>query len=230
MADTLNTFEKPSCIQPVKMAAQCDEGSTAVVMPSVMMSRCADLVRFIFSDPSNIWHTQIRSMVFNPDVKLSQLAVMMGFSTTPDTEQADVFPRVVVLANDTYFGDIDPVTDGLFTNTASPSGEVFGLDNGMSHHSGNINFACSSRNALESLLMAESLAMYFIVNKNYIREDMKLSSFDVRSIKGPKSAEKPEGVYTTDVFVRWSSGMTWSSVEDGPAIGDTGIPQLNTGN
>ena len=225
MADAVNTFEKPGCIQPVKLAANCDEGSQTVVLPSVLMSRCADLVRFIFSDPANIWHTQIRSMVFKPDVKESQLAVMMGFSTTPDTEQADVFPRVVVLATDTYFGDIDPVTDGLFTNTGSPAGEIFGLDNGMSHHSGGVNFACSSRNALESLLMAESLAMYFIVNKNYIRDDFRLSSFDVRSIKGPRSAEKPEGVYTTDVHVRWSSGMGWSSVEDGPALGDTGFQE-----
>lgn len=221
MADVV-TLDKP-CITPAKLKCQPEPGTNSVVLPSVMMSRCADLVRGIFSDPANIWHPQIRSMVFRQDVKESMLAVMMGFSTTPDTEQADVFPRVVVLAADTYFGDLDPVTDGMFTNSGSPAGEIFGLDNGMSHHSGSVNFACSSTNALESLLMAESLAMYFIVNRNYIREDMRLSSFDVRSIKGPKAADKPEGIHTTDVLVRWSSGMTWSSVEDGPALGDSGI-------
>lgn len=222
MANAL-TFDKP-CNTPVSSwKCQTMPGGVNVVLPSVMMSRCADLVRFIFSDPSNIWHTQIRSMVFKPDVKESQLAVMMGFSTTPDTEQADVFPRIVVLATDTYFGDLDPVTDGLFTNSGSPAGQVFGMDDGMSHHNGSVNFSCSSPNALESLLMAESLAMYFIVNKSHIREDMNLSSFDVRSIKGPRAADKPEGIHQTDVLVRWSSGMTWSTVEDGPALADAGL-------
>ena len=223
MENTVMTFDKPGCIPPSKMAAACEEQSATPVMPSVMMSRCADLVRQIFSDPANIWHTQIRSMIYKPDVKESQLAVMMGFSTTPDTEQADVFPRIVVLATDTYFGDIDTVSDGLFTNSDSAPGHVLGMDDGMSHHSGSINFACSSRNALESLLMAESLAMYFIMYRNYIREDFNLSSFAVRAIKGPRAVDKPAGVYTTDVNVRWSSGMTWSSVEDGPALADTGL-------
>lgn len=217
------TFDKPCAIPVASMRCTEDPGAQSVVLPSVMMSRCADLVRFIFSDPANIWHPQIRSMLFKPDVKESMLAVMMGFSTTPDTEQADVFPRVVVLATDTYFGDIDPVTDGLYTNSYSPAGQVFGMDDGMSHHSGSINFSCVSENALESLLMAESLAMYFIVNKNYIREDMHLSTFDVRYIKGPKAADKPDGKHQTDVLVRWSSGMRWSSVEDGPALADTGL-------
>ena len=161
------TFDKPCAIPVASMRCTEDPGAQSVVLPSVMMSRCADLVRFIFSDPANIWHPQIRSMLFKPDVKESMLAVMMGFSTTPDTEQADVFPRVVVLATDTYFGDIDPVTDGLYTNSYSPAGQVFGMDDGMSHHSGSVNFSCVSENALESLLMAESLAMYFIVNKNF---------------------------------------------------------------
>ena len=222
MADAM-IYDKPPCMPPADHGCETSPGDSSVVLPSVMMSRCADLVRTILSDPANIWHPQLRSMIYKPDIKETRVAVMMGFSTTPDTEQADVFPRVVVLANETYFGDLDPVTDGLFTNSGSPAGEVFGMDDGMSHHSGNILFSCLSSNALESLLLAESLVMYFIENKNHIREDMRLSSFDVRSIKGPRAVEKPQGINETIVAAKWSSGMAWSTVRDAPALADAGL-------
>ena len=221
MGDTV-TYDKPSFKVPAQLHCQQLPGETNVVMPSVLMSRVADLVRFIFSDPANIWHTQIRSMIYDPDIHKSKVAVMMGFSTTPETEQADVFPRVVIAGTDAFFGELDPVTDGLYANTMSEEGEIFGTDEGFSHHGGTLTISCASRNALEALLMAESIAMYFIINKTYIRSDFCLSSFDVKAVRNPAPAQKPEGVYESLVSVQWSSGMTWSSVEDTPALGDTG--------
>lgn len=222
MGDAL-TYDKPALNVPAKLHCQELPGEGNVVFPSVLMSRVADLIRFIFSDPSNIWHTQIRSMIYNEDIHKSKVAVMMGFSTTPETEQAEVFPRIVIVGTDAYFGDLDPVTDNMFTNSMSEEGEVFGLDEGFSHHGGQLTISCSSRNALEALLMAESLAMYFIKNKTYIKEDFCLSSFNVRAVKSPQPVQKPDGVYESQLTIQWSSGMQWVSVEDGPALGDTGL-------
>ena len=221
MGDTL-TYNKPALKVPAKFHCEPLPGDSNVVLPSVMMSRVADLVRFIFSDPSNIWHPQIRSMIYSEDIHKSKVAVMMGFSTTPETEQADVFPRIVIVGTDAYFGDLDPITDNMFTNSLTEEGEVFGTDEGFSHHGGQLTLSCASRNPLEALLMAESLAMYFIKNKMYIKEDFCLSSFNVRAVRSPQPAQKPEGVYESQLTIQWSSGMQWVSVEDGPALGDTG--------
>lgn len=222
MGDPL-TYAKPKESEIATLRCSRSPGDETVVLPSVFMSRMMDTVRTIFSDPSNIYHPQIRGMIFDPDPVKTKVTVMTGFPSTPESEQADVYPRVVVLSGETWFGELDPVTGGNFTNTFSPPGEIFGTEDGMSTHSGNATFSCVSRNPLESLLMAESIAVYFIVYRNSIREDLRLSSFDVRTIKGPTPAAGSESVHETVVQVRWSSGMTWSIVEDGPALADTGM-------
>ena len=221
MGDTL-TFEKPKFASLARLHCQALPSELAPVLPSVMMSRVADLIRFIFSDPGNIWHTQIRSMIYDTDYKKTKVAVMMGFATTPEAEQADVFPRIVVSGSDAWFGGQSPVTNGLLTYSGSPEGEIFGLDNGLSHHNGRLAITCASTNALEALLMAESLAMYFITNRTYIQSDLHVNYFEVKSVRSPKAAERPEGVYESMLTVDWNAFIKWSSVEDLPAIGDTG--------
>ena len=221
MGDTL-TFEKPAFRTLARLHCQPTPGATTPVLPSVLMSRVADLVRFIFSDPANIWHTQIRSMIYDPDYKKTTVAVMMGFSTTPEAEQADVFPRIVISGSDAWFGEQSPVPNGLMTNSGSPGGGVFGMDNGLSSHNGRLAITCASTNALEALLMAESLAMYCITNRTYIQSDLHVNYFEVKSIRSPKAAERPEGVYESMVTIDWNAFIKWVSVEDLPPIGDTG--------
>lgn len=215
------TLNKPHFDNPSNMECEVAPGYKNPVLPSVMMSRVSDIIRLMFSDPANIWHPQIRDMIYSDDMEKTKVFVMMGFATTPETEQADTFPRVVVNGTAAYFGDLTPVLDGLLTNTGSPEGEVFGLDEGFEHHTGTLTITCVSRGALESLLMAESILMYFRQNCNYIRSDLCLSAFDVRVLKGPQKAEGLNGIYESSLTVGWGSGMSWASVEDLPALADT---------
>lgn len=215
-------FDKPKFDNPSYMGCQEPPGYKNPVLPSVLMSRVADVIRGMFSDPNNIWHTQIRDMLYSDDLEKTKVFVTMGFSTSPETEQAEAFPRVVINGTDVYLGDLSPVTDGLLTNTGAPAGEVFGLDEGFEHFGGQLQITCVSRGALEALLMAESIMMYFRQNVNYIRHDLCLSAFDVRVLKSPRKAEGAEGLYESSLVVRWSSGMTWSSVQDLPALADEG--------
>lgn len=216
------TFEKPKFPDVVQMECATPPGARTPVLPSVLMSRVADLLRALFSDPANIWHTQLRDMLFSDDHEKTKVFVMMGFSTTPETEQVETFPRVVVNGTDAYFGNLTPVTDGLFVNTDSPEGEVFGLDDSLEHFEGQLHITCASRGALEALLMAESVVMFFRQNSNYIRKDLCLSNFDVRVLKSPRKAEGADGIYESSLTVAWSSGMAWTSVQDGPALGAVG--------
>lgn len=201
------------------------EGSESLpAVPSRMMGRLLDLMRHKFSSPEHIFRPELRDMLYDPAHEDTSLLIVPGFEANPDTDKANVFPRVTVSTGQFQaLRDPGPVTEDMMTLTDSRDGYL-GSHSRMVSFVGTASVTAASRAPFEALAMAEDILIWLTLLREDICCSLRLSRFDATLLEGPTLKEGAPSCHTAGVRIEWATSLVWETVPDGLPLGEIATP------
>lgn len=194
-----------------------------VVLQSTLISQVLKSLQYKFSTPENIYHMELKSLLWTKDDDTSRILIIPSLKTARGTTNADVFPRVVL--SSTGF-KVNETSRRSIRNNSSLTGN--GVHVGTNHYieiDGALVITVVSRGDYEALLLAEDIFMWLVPLEEVIAKDLTLSSFEISVVNGPTVSEQYKDCYVASMGVSWRSGMGWRTVPDGPAFADVVVHQ-----
>ena len=213
------TFDYP----PTDLYPILSEASQRPALLSVMIGRLLDILRYKFSSTENIYRDELKHLIWKADTAQTGILILPGFETADSNQQADMFPRIVLSAGQLQLVPAyESISHGQMTNGDGQWADGK-FHNGSSHYAafeGVVTIKAVSRGSLEALLIAEDIFMWLLTLRTTLEKDLTLSSCEVSVVNGPKASEAYKGSYEAGVPLKWSSGMYWRVVPEGPPFAD----------
>lgn len=204
-----------------------EEGSyNAPCLPSRMLGRVLDVLRYKFSRPSNILRAELTDLLWTADHQTSKLVIVPGFEAAPGSDIANVFPRLTVdLGEFQKAPGMSPIADDDAMTYGGGSDD--GFVGRTTHHAtfqSHVSITASSQSGMEALVIAEEVFLTLLMFKAEIRDSLQLTHLDVNLLKGPLKNEGPPFCLIAGVQMVWAASIIWETVPDGLPLVESSHP------
>lgn len=203
------------------------EGSyNAPCLPSRMLGRVLDILRYKFSRPSSILRAELKDLIWTTDHQTSKIVIVPGFEAAPGNDIANVFPRLTVdLGEFQKVPHMSPIADDDAMTYGGGSDD--GFHGSTKHHAtfqSSVSITAASLSGMEALAIAEDVLITLLMFKAEIRDSLQLTHLDVNLLKGPLKNEGPPFCLIAGVRMVWAASIIWDLVPDGLPLVESSHP------
>lgn len=203
---------------PIQIEEKKDNTKSLLITPSRVCGFLLDLMRLKFSNPDNIYHERLRVYTYDSDEFKTHIKIEPGFDYLDTDNLTDLQPGIIVNVAETSVQDS---LNGSSQSTLGMSDGFFNSVNDIAYYGGAVLLQAVSPSPLESLLLAEDIFLWLLLFKYNIQDDLKLSNFSVKLLKGPEKPEtRGKTCYVSSVQIEWAASFGFTTNRDVPLFSE----------